>query len=101
MTKVKSTGGIGFRDLNLFNISLLAKQCWKLLQSPKDLWARVLEGEYFPKGAFLNTKQGSRASWVWASLLQGREFLKKMCSGKFLMDWISTYGETSGFQGSC
>ncbi|TYH19125.1 hypothetical protein ES288_A05G327800v1 [Gossypium darwinii] len=71
MTKVKSMGGMGFRDLNLFNISLLAKQCWKLLQNPKALWARVLKGGYFPKGAFLNAKQGSTASWVWASLLQG------------------------------
>ncbi|PPD79111.1 hypothetical protein GOBAR_DD23964 [Gossypium barbadense] len=73
MTKVKSTGGMGFGDLNLFNISLLAKQCWKLLQSPKALWARVLEGEYFPKGAFLNTKQGSRAYW-WVP----RVVLKKL-----------------------
>ena len=37
MTKSKLVGGMGFRDLSMFNDSLLAKQTWRLLKNPDSL----------------------------------------------------------------
>ncbi|XP_042983236.1 uncharacterized protein LOC122312642 [Carya illinoinensis] len=37
MSKSKSEGRLGYRDFESFNIALLAKQCWRLLQSPDSL----------------------------------------------------------------
>ncbi|XP_040372300.1 uncharacterized protein LOC112166037 [Rosa chinensis] len=73
----KSVGGLGFRSLQDFNLALLAKQGWRLLQNPSAKWAQVLKYRYFPNTSFMEAKQGPSSSWVWASLLAGRDVLFK------------------------
>ena len=38
----KSHGGLGFKDLQAFNLTLLAKQGWRLLQNTTSLFYRLL-----------------------------------------------------------
>lgn len=42
MCLTKCLGGLGLRDLELFNESHLAKQEWQLLHDPSSLHPRVL-----------------------------------------------------------
>lgn len=72
----KLDGGMGFKDLEMFNNALLAKQVWRMLQEPDSLWVRVLKGVHFPNSTVLDARKGARASWIWNSLLVGRDFLK-------------------------
>lgn len=77
LTKSKKCGGMGFRDFSCFNTSLLAKQAWRIIQCPDDPWVNVLKGLYFPRCDFLQAGKGSRASWIWSSILEGRDLLLK------------------------
>lgn len=42
----RSMGGLGVRDVNLVNISLLAKWKWRFIQADLPLWKVVLRGKY-------------------------------------------------------
>ena len=64
LCKAKDGGGLGFRDLHLFNLALLAKQGWRLIQNPHSLVARVLKAKYYPSTSFLNAKLGHNPSFT-------------------------------------
>ncbi|KAJ1433127.1 Ribonuclease H-like superfamily [Sesbania bispinosa] len=77
ITRSKREGGLGFRDFQALNIAHLAKQASRILSNPNSLWAKVLKGIYHPNQDFLNAKKGRRPSWVWASIIDGRDFMRR------------------------
>jgi hypothetical protein len=65
MGSAKSEGGLGFRDLDMFNKALLAKQGWRLLQNPDSLTAKIFQAKYYSNSSFW------RPFWGTARLLLG------------------------------
>ncbi|GJW13870.1 hypothetical protein Tco_0018003 [Tanacetum coccineum] len=66
----------GQKKAEMFGIlALLAKQWWRLIINPDAIWGRILKGIYFPNSNFLVAKKGSHPSWLWSSLLYGRDLL--------------------------
>jgi len=77
LTTPKGEGGMGFRDLPLFNKAMLGKQGWRLITRPDSLCARVIKGKYFPNGEFLTANRKKRSFETWRAMLHGREALVK------------------------
>jgi hypothetical protein len=64
---------MGFRDLEVFNQALLAKQGWRLIQHPNSVVATIMRDKYFQGSDFLIARLGRNPSYVGeAFLMQGR-----------------------------
>lgn len=47
LTLPKNKGSMGFRDLTIFNIALLAKHVWKMMMNPNTLVAQMFKNRYY------------------------------------------------------
>ena len=75
LTLHKSQGGLGFRNLEAFNLSMLGKQSWKLLTDSNSLLTRVLKAKYFLGRDFLDAPIGHNPSYTWRSLWSTQSLL--------------------------
>ncbi|KAL3846296.1 hypothetical protein ACJIZ3_003699 [Penstemon smallii] len=73
----KMEGGLGFRDLEAFNLALLAKQGWRIIQKPESLLSRILKARYFKSCDFMQANLGSNPSFTWRSILEARPILER------------------------
>ena len=71
----REEGGIGFRMIHEFNLALLAKQLWRLVQYLDSLVARVLRGRYYRMSSPLRVSSVSSPSYVWTSISEARKLL--------------------------
>ena len=67
--------GIRFRMIHEFNLVLLAKPLWCLVQFPDSLVARVLRGKYYRMSSPLQIISVDSPSYVWASILKEMKLL--------------------------
>ena len=75
-----------------FNLALLAKKLWRLVQYPDSLVARVLKGRYYRMTSPLRAVSPSSPSYVWTSILATRKLLllrirQKIHSGYEVRVW--------------
>ncbi|XP_023882264.2 uncharacterized protein LOC111994610 [Quercus suber] len=75
----KREGGMGFCDLKDFNLAMLAKQGWRLIQQKESLLYRCFKARYFPWFNFLNASNVPNSSYVWKSLMAAQPVLKEGC----------------------
>ena len=77
MCQRKAEGRLGFRDLKAFNLALLAKQGWRIIQNPNSLLHRVLKAKYFKSTSFLEAQVGNSPSYTWRSLMEAKSVVER------------------------
>ena len=92
MCKSKAQGGMGFRNLQAFNLAMLAKQAWRLLTNPSTLVARIYRAKYYPSCDIMGAKLGSSPSYAWRSIYNSLEVISRgtrwrVGNGKLIHIW--------------
>ncbi|XP_021765527.1 uncharacterized protein LOC110730059 [Chenopodium quinoa] len=78
----KGMGGLGIRQLRSFNLALLAKQAWRLIQNSQLLASRVLKAKYPGLLSFNPSFTSNRPSWGSRGLLEGGGVLSSSVAWK-------------------
>jgi hypothetical protein len=68
MTYPKALGGMGFRDLHLFNLAMIAKQGWNIATKPHTIVAKLYKARYFPNSSLFDSQLGHNPSYAWRGL---------------------------------
>lgn len=77
MTKSKLVGGMRFRDLAMYNDSLLAKKSWRLLHNTDSLFYKVFKARFFPNYSIVEVRDSRSAPYAWRSILKGRAVIQR------------------------
>jgi hypothetical protein len=76
ITRPKEDGGLGFRDLHIFKLAMLARQSWRVLQNSDSLCCMVLRVMYFPDTTISEATPKMYMSYTWRSVLREPKLLK-------------------------
>lgn len=71
----KFQGSLGFRKLSYFNIALLVKQGWRVIQNENSLLHRVLKARYFPHSTFFDATLGKSPFYKWRRIWEAKKYL--------------------------
>lgn len=78
----KLDGGLGFKDVDMFNLALLAKQWWRITHVVDLLSSKILRAKYCSGGSFDLATNGRCDSFIWSSLLVGKMVAEEIrCEG--------------------
>lgn len=69
----KNYGGMGFKDLSVFNLAVLEKQKgWKFQMEPQSLVSHIFKAMCFPNKSYLRVNLGHNPSYVKRNVLCAR-----------------------------
>lgn len=71
----KRQRGMGFRDLKVFNATLLAKQSWRLATASNPLLFAIFKVCYFKNSSVIDAPRGYAPSFTWRSIWGAKSLL--------------------------
>ena len=77
LCEAKEVGGMGFKEIEKFNDSLLTKQVWRMINNPNSLCHCVFKARFFPNCSIFEAKDSSNGSYAWKSILSARDVTRK------------------------
>lgn len=77
LCKHKSKGGMGFRNLHLFNVAMLGKTGWNIIVNLEALVNRIIKAKYFRTIDFFEAELGSNPSQIWRGIHEARDLVRK------------------------
>ncbi|XP_021722780.1 uncharacterized protein LOC110690263 [Chenopodium quinoa] len=63
--------------MGVFNLALLGKQAWRLMQHQKSLLGKVMVAKYFKHSAFLESSLGFAGSYSWTSIWSSKPLFQE------------------------
>jgi hypothetical protein len=77
ISKPKAKGGLGIRDMELINKSLLIQTAWNIVTDKNPFLSNILKAKYYPNSSFWTNPTSGPKSVFWSSVLQIKHHLSE------------------------
>ncbi|GJY14273.1 hypothetical protein Tco_0383582 [Tanacetum coccineum] len=96
----KSEGGIGLRNLEVFNFALMTTHIWNIISSKESLWVRWIHKYKLRGRTIWDVPVKDEISWGWRKLLQLRDIMRpffwvKLGNGNSTSLWYDNWCSSS------
>lgn len=98
MTRPKNLRGLGFCDLEVFNLALLSRQAWRVLNEPHMLSARILKGPTSRRVLYFMQRAPTRHKYGVLSWMAGASYSMESYIAS-VMERRLVFGSTTGSRG--
>jgi hypothetical protein len=75
MCKSTKDGGLGIRDMQLINKSLILQSAWNVATNKNPFLSSILKAKYYPNNTFWTASTAGPRSIYWSSVLQVKHHL--------------------------
>ncbi|XP_078178780.1 putative mitochondrial protein AtMg00310 [Carex rostrata] len=69
-------GGLGVRDLQATNESMLMKFLWRMAAGSEALWVKIVKAKYFPRSDLWHSKRDYKCTGFWNNMMKLRAVLQ-------------------------
>jgi hypothetical protein len=77
ISKPKNQGGLGIRDMELINKSLLIHTAWNIVMDKNPFLSNIMKAKYYPNSSFWTSPTSRPKSVFWSSVLQIKHHLSE------------------------
>ncbi|XP_026417197.1 uncharacterized protein LOC113312677 [Papaver somniferum] len=79
VNKPKELGGLGFKNMEYFNLAMTSKIAWRLIEEPNSLWSSTMKAAHYPNQEVIriDTKPKTTDSWIWKGILEGISYIQQ------------------------
>ncbi|XP_074303386.1 uncharacterized protein LOC141637872 [Silene latifolia] len=72
----KKHGGLGLKDLHVWNLATIGKYAWWIAQKEDHLWVRWVNAVYIKSTGWMEYKPRMGSSWAWRKICQVKDTIK-------------------------
>ncbi|XP_062076206.1 uncharacterized protein LOC133780547 [Humulus lupulus] len=72
----KDEGGLGFRDIDHWNIGALSRYVWDIVKKKDNLWVRWVHSVYIKGDCWWSYEAPQNASWYWKKIVMVKNIIK-------------------------
>lgn len=73
----KNEGGLGIRNMEMVNKSLVAKLAWRFITEKDAIWVKLLTTKYLKSSSFWECNRPKKVNRTWDSILKVRDMLRR------------------------
>ncbi|XP_050207380.1 uncharacterized protein LOC126656805 [Mercurialis annua] len=83
ISKLKKEGGLGVKDIHIWNKAAITKHIWQIFNNPESIWVKWIKVNKLRRRSFWGAKNNDKSNWIWRGIPNTRSEARRLIEYKF------------------